>query len=212
MASSARLGLVLLVTAVLSACGMEGTPGSGSSSPVEVPSGSASAAPAEMNVEVNGQGTVLQIGEAPPQLCLGAVAESYPPQCGGPEVANWDWAVVEQSETAQGVTWGTYAVAGTWDGEVFTRTDAPIPLSLYDAMPFADPLEGRQGDTDQAELERIQREIFEPGHPDGLLTAQVDRGFLSITVVYDDGSIQARMDETYGPDVVVVQSALRPVD
>lgn len=213
MASSARFVLVLLVTALISACGMEGNPGSDSSlpagAPVETASGSASAT--SLDVEVTGQGTVLQVGEAPPQLCLGPVAESYPPQCGGPEVVSWDWAEAGHFETAQDVRWGSYALRGTWDGEVFTRTAASIPLALYDAMPFEDPLEGRQGTTGQAELERIQREIFEPGGPDGLLTAAVDRGFLSVTVVYDDGSIQAQLDEAYGPDVVVVQSALRPV-
>jgi hypothetical protein len=35
--------------------------------------------------------TVLQEGDGPPELCLGGVAESFPPQCGGPEIAGWDW-------------------------------------------------------------------------------------------------------------------------
>ena len=161
--------------------------------------------------EVTGQGTVLQVGDAPPQLCLGGVAESYPPQCGGPEVAGWDWAAAEQWESASDVTWGAYAVTGTWDGAVFTSTRPPLPLSLYDAMPFDDPLEGRQGTTDTLRLERIQGEIFGAGNPDLPLTGGVDRGFVTVTVVYDDGSIQARMDAQYGPDVVIIRSALRSV-
>ena len=60
--------------------------------------------------EVLGQGTVLQIEGQTPQLCLGAVAESYPPQCGGPEILEWDWDAVDLEETASDVTWGTYAV------------------------------------------------------------------------------------------------------
>lgn len=207
MASTARLGLVLLIPVLLTACGMQGNPGAGAPPPTPTVPGAVTGGP---GVDVTGQGTVLQIGDAPPQLCLGGVAESYPPQCGGPEVADWDWATAGHFETAQGVTWGAYAVTGTWDGSVFTNTAAPIPLSLYDALPFEDPLEGRQGTTSPVQLERIQREIFTPDNPDQPLTGGVDRGFLSITVVYDDGSIQSRMDATYGPDVVVVQSALRP--
>lgn len=219
-----RLGTVALA-AFLTACAVPGNPGAAPGPAGEVsdrpatpttsrPSATASAgdtlgSPAAPG-EVRGQGTVLQVGGAPPQLCLGGVAESYPPQCGGPEVVNWDWATTQQWESASGVTWGAYAVTGTWDGTVFTSTRAPVPLSLHDAMPFEDPLEGRQGTTDVVELERIQREIFTADNPDLPLTGGVDRGFVSIMVVYDDGSIQERMDAMYGPDVVVVQSALRP--
>jgi hypothetical protein len=26
-----------------------------------------------------------------PEVCLGPVAESYPPQCNGPELVGWEW-------------------------------------------------------------------------------------------------------------------------
>ncbi|MGH8829004.1 MAG: hypothetical protein ACRDVZ_15690, partial [Jiangellaceae bacterium] len=38
--------------------------------------------------------TVLESPEHGPQLCHG-VAESLPPQCGGPDIAGWDWSAVE---------------------------------------------------------------------------------------------------------------------
>lgn len=69
--------------------------------------------------------TVLEAPDHGPQLCLGGVAESYPPQCGGPDVVGWDWDDVEGGESAAGTTWGTWEVVGTFDGERFTLTEPP---------------------------------------------------------------------------------------
>lgn len=82
-------------------------------------------------VRTHGLVTVLDSGNGP-ELCLGAVAESYPPQCGGPAVADFEWGDVGVEEVS-GVKWGSYAVTGTFDGTTFTATDA-IPAALYDAM------------------------------------------------------------------------------
>lgn len=70
--------------------------------------------------------TVLESPDHGPQLCLGGVADSYPPQCGGADIVGWDWAVVE-AESANGTTWGTYSLTGTWDGESFTLVGTPGP-------------------------------------------------------------------------------------
>lgn len=70
--------------------------------------------------------TVLD-AEDGPQLCLGGVAESLPPQCDGPDIVGWDWADVDDEETAGGTTWGEYSVVGTWDGERLTVTERPGP-------------------------------------------------------------------------------------
>lgn len=162
--------------------------------------------------EVHGQGTVIQTGDTPPQLCLGAVAESFPPQCSGPEMSDWDWDAVEGEQTAGDVTFGAYAVTGTWDGEVFGTTSA-IMLALYDPMPVEDPLldEANAGDTDPAELERIQTEIHESA-PFVALGSGIINGYLFVDVIYDDGSIQAYVDETYLPDAVAIRPALRDVE
>jgi hypothetical protein len=61
-------------------------------------------------------GTVLESPEHGPQLC-GAVATSYPPQCGGPDVVGWTWKALT-AESANGTTWGSYVVVGTWDGRL----------------------------------------------------------------------------------------------
>ncbi|WP_155849897.1 hypothetical protein [Arthrobacter sp. H41] len=161
--------------------------------------------------ELIGQGTVLQKDNEPPQFCLGGVAESYPPQCTGPVLRGWDWSTVDQFESASGVTWGAYAVQGTWDGSEFTRTGDPIPLSLYDTMPFVDPrlAEGSTGDGDEHQLTSIQAELSAARQPD-VLESWISNGFLVITVPFDDGAIQQSLDEQYGQNLIIVQSVLRP--
>jgi hypothetical protein len=70
--------------------------------------------------------TVLQSREHGPELCLGAVADSFPPQCGGVPITNWRWDQVEGDQTANGTTWETYQVVGTYDGVSFTVTRAAL--------------------------------------------------------------------------------------
>ncbi len=71
--------------------------------------------------------TVLESPEHGPQLCLGGVAESLPPQCGGPDIVGWSWDDVDDFESASGTTWGAYTVVGTYDGEAFRLTEPPQP-------------------------------------------------------------------------------------
>lgn len=179
---------------------------------VAVPGGNAGGEPPSSSGELIGQGTVISDGNGTARLCLGAVMESYPPQCSGPEVIGWDWATVDQSETAAGITWGTYAVQGTWDGTAFTLTQPPVPLSLYDPPAAIDPRTdpANPGAGSDAELASLQEELAgtEPG---GVLMSWVENGYLFITVEYDDGTLQSAYDARYGPDLVAVQSALRPV-
>jgi hypothetical protein len=63
--------------------------------------------------------TILEGPDHGPELCLGGVAESLPPQCGGVPIANWDWALVEGEESMSGTTWGEFRVVGTYDGTSF---------------------------------------------------------------------------------------------
>jgi hypothetical protein len=71
--------------------------------------------------------TVLESPGHGPQLCLGGVMESYPPQCGGPDVVGWDWDDVDDEEAADGTTWTSATVVGMWDGERLTLTEPPEP-------------------------------------------------------------------------------------
>jgi hypothetical protein len=76
---------------------------------------------------LEGNGTVLDDGRGP-QLCLGGVAESYPPQCSGIPLAGWDWETVAGEESASGTTWGDFHVVGTYDGETLTVAEAGEPV------------------------------------------------------------------------------------
>ena len=92
---------------------------------------------AEGRVASGGLVTVLDDGDGP-ELCLGGVAESYPPQCGGPRLVGFDWRDhAGQFEQANGVRWGEFAVSGRFDGVSF-EVDDVVPAALYDAVAPAD--------------------------------------------------------------------------
>jgi hypothetical protein len=76
--------------------------------------------------------TVLDDGDGP-ELCLGGVAESLPPQCGGPALAGWDWADhTGDFEEVRGTRWGDFQVVGTYDGTTFTVTEVTPAAELPD--------------------------------------------------------------------------------
>jgi hypothetical protein len=102
-------------------------------------------------------------------------------------------------------------VTGTWDGIRFGVTSA-MTLALYDPMPVVDPQmdPDNAGDTDPAELQRIQAEIDENA-PFTVLTSSVENGYVFVRVIYDDGSIQTWADETYLPDAIAIRPALRDI-
>ena len=160
---------------------------------------------------VVGQGTVMDIAGAV-ELCLGPVAESYPPQCSGIELVDWTWDGVDGSEQEGDVRWGAYAVQGTYDGELLTVTQPPIMLALYDPMPVPDPTEGRPGvAANDEEMRDLQDELPERLGSD-YLSSTVENGYLWIDVVWDDGTMQDAADAEFGADTVVVRSALREVE
>jgi hypothetical protein len=200
---AAFIGMGLLA---LTACAGDAVPGA--EVPRTFPPSIAFPQPTLTGDELIGQGTVLQQGDAEPQLCIGPIMESYPPQCGGPTILGWDWSLAGHYETASGVTWGTYAVFGTWDDTAFTQTQPPIPLALYSPIGSPDSRQDPQnaGASDEATLQTIQDGINQPQ----VLTLTQTNGYLWVSVLYDDGTIQKFVDEQYGPDVVIVQSALLP--
>lgn len=159
---------------------------------------------------VIGTGTVMDVaGDV--QLCMGAIMESYPPQCDGVPLDEWTWEGVEGSETSGETTWGTYAVYATYDGERLTNTDPPIMLALFDPVAPEDPTGGVDGKTAADELTRIQDDLSSRLGDDAL-TLSTDRGYVWLSVVWDDGTIQKAADSEFGEDVVFVTSALRVID
>lgn len=81
-------------------------------------------------------GTVLESPDHGGELCLGGIADSYPPQCSGLPIPNWDWREVEGEESASGTTWGNFHVVGTYDGAAFTV----LEVGVYEP-PASDPID-----------------------------------------------------------------------
>lgn len=82
----------------------------------------------QLGVSTAYHATVLDDGSGP-ELCLGGVMESYPPQCGGPALTGWDWSDWEgHYEEASGVRWGTFWVAGyynPWESTIAVEDAEP---------------------------------------------------------------------------------------
>ena len=202
--------LVLAAALALGGC----SDGDGDDATATDPAGSSSASSepgpmptepvaADAEVVTRQPATVMDTGE--PELCLGAIAESYPPQCGGPALSGWAWADHEGDyEQVDAVRWGEFVVTGAWDGSSLTvsaaRAARPGDRSVDDP-----PHPAPTHDLSPADLADIAEEIGGLGGGDGAY-ATAERVFVDVT--YDDGSLQAWADATYGPDVVVVTAAL----
>ena len=244
--------------------------------------------PAAESGTVRSTGTVMVLDDGGgPQLCLGAVAESMPPQCEGLEMTGWDWADHPEHEEGAGTRWGEFQVTGTLDDTTFAVTDAvpaddasvppveevdfssPCPepeggwkvidserttletqeatvsaaqrLPGYSdlwldqtrvAHPMNDPrklilnvrvtgdpaaaekelrktwggmLCVSRATVSQEELDDIQDELADQPH---YVSSGLSRGVVHLRVLLDDGSLQQRLDETYGKGVVVLDSAV----
>jgi hypothetical protein len=115
------IGLASLVL-VLSACGTAERPGAGPGTTGEERPAT-SAPPPEPTGLYEGNGMVLEAKGRRPELCLGGVLDSLPPQCSGVPLLRWDWGSVDGEERAGGTTWGSHHVAGRYDGETLTVTE-----------------------------------------------------------------------------------------
>ena len=149
LALTVPAGLLLLV---LGACGA-GEPGTSQAvAPPASTSAPARAYAADTLVLEQRAGPGTGAGGHPehgPMLCLGGVAQSYPPQCGEVPITNWDWDAVEGEEKASGASWGRYHVVGTYDGETFTVTKvAPYedhPPTFWSEVDFTSPCQEPEG-------------------------------------------------------------------
>lgn len=154
-------------------------------------------------------GTVLESPEHGPELCLGGVAESYPPQCGGVPITNWDWDEADGEESASGTTWGSYHVVGTYDGEAFTLTEPPTdsrpaptePEGAYDfTTPCPEPEGGWASEvTDPA---RATQDAVSPASE--YASAQDDYGALWLDWIGDDPTSEEQAME---PGAFVLNAA-----
>jgi hypothetical protein len=79
---------------------------------------------------------VLENESHGPQLCT-AMADSLPPQCGGPDVAGWKWSAVRFASAA-GTKWGSYLLVGRYDGKTFTLTEPARSPDVQASSPVTD--------------------------------------------------------------------------
>jgi hypothetical protein len=167
-----------------------------------------------------GYGTVIERRPHGPQLCLGAVLMSLPPQGGGPAVTNWDWSEVRGSESMSGTTWGEYTLVGTYDGRSFTMTQPPVPgdhrprARRRERNPFATPGAPPPGgwrvvDASRATEDALQRTSDEARTLAGFARLWVDepaarttndpgRLVLNVAVTGDTQVAEARLRELWG--------------
>jgi hypothetical protein len=204
---SALLAVCIAAAAALASCATQAASEPASDGPPGAALGSTR--PGVPEGDVVAQGTVLAAGGAA-QLCLGAIAESYPPQCTGIPLESWSWEGVDGAETSGDVTWGAYALQGTYDGDVFAVTQPPVMLALYDPMPVEDPTGGEPGTTDEQTLLQVQEQLPEL-LGSAYLASYPQDGRLWVDVVWDDGTWQNAADQDYGKGVVVIRSAMRAV-
>jgi hypothetical protein len=172
--------------------------------------GSAAAAPSDgaptpvPDGEVRTQGLVMVLDDGDgPEMCLGGVAESYPPQCGGPALTDFEWGDVGFEE-ASGVRWGSYALTGTFDGTAFTVTDA-IPAALYDVMaePEQDPLaaacdDASTTDTAKATPEDMDATLAAASALPTYATAWLSGNTINVAVTEDAEGAEAELRKTWG--------------
>lgn len=219
---------VLLVALVASACGSQ--PGGGDdpapdegSAGAQLPSG---VPPADGEVATRGLVTVIDAGAGSgggPQLCLGGVAESLPPQCSGPALVDWSWAEQDGWQRRVGVRWGEFAVTGTWDGERLGVTDV-VPARLYDPgpeagdsspeTPCAEPEGGWQVvDEGLTTSETLDATLQAASALEGFAAVSLDgptdptEVILTVAVTEDPAGAEERLRETWGGKLCVIEAA-----
>lgn len=155
--------------------------------------------------EVVAEGTVLDVNGVV-VICLGAVAESAPPQCSGTPLEGWSWDGIGGAGALDAM-WGDYTVQGTYDGERIAVTQTPSPAAHPDPAPEVTV-------TDDAERKRLT-DVWEQivdRIGTRTISTHIDPDRVEVHVVWDDGTLQDAADAEFGEGVVYIRSALRPAD
>lgn len=166
--------------------------------------------------------TVLQNARHGPQLCA-TVAESDPPQCGGPDIVGWDWEAVEHT-SRRGVRWGSYRVVGTWDGDrlTLTLTEPARPSLAAPAVPRdeprascvapergVDPAKARQRDLDEALRQAAATDDFAGawlGWNPGDMSDDPRRTVLNLAFTGDPGERETWIRRVWGGALCVTRA------
>jgi len=209
-----RLPVLLLATLLIPACGDD--------DPTEVAANPPATGDDETRYEF--VGTVLESGDHGPELCLGGVAESLPPQCGGLPVDPWSWDDVADAQSAAGTTWAELRVVGTYDGAVLHPTETPEPAPTIDpavdfmadfpelcAPEVAEPARTTQDDFDAtlAAADGLPgRAALWVSHGDRPVAEQV----LNVIVAEDGAGATETLRATWGGGLCVVERPEAPTE
>lgn len=82
-----------------------------------------------VTAEYEADGLVLEDATHGPELCLGGIRASDPPQCDGIRLVGWTWDAVADEQRHAGTTWASAQVRGRYDGARFTLTAPPGPVT-----------------------------------------------------------------------------------
>lgn len=196
--------LALALTLVLGACADDADRTTTIADPPPRPS---SVPAADGEVVTVRPALVIDDGEGT-EICLGPVAESYPPQCSGPELRDWDWSAHEGDyDEAAGQRFGTFLVRGTWDGTAMTATAIAPGAGATPGEDGPAPATADGPARTEEQLVGIAEDLLAI---EGLIDASPQGGRVIAQAVYDDGTVQGWADATYGEGVVVIGSALEP--
>jgi hypothetical protein len=141
-----RAVLVLLVPVVVlaTACADQ---------PIDADGPTAESEPTRYEVD----GTVLESPEHGPELCVGGIADSLPPQCSGLRIPNWEWAEVDGEESLRGTTWGEFHLVGRYDGHTFMALDVgPIERESSSVDPVDTPCPEPEGGWESPDLSKAR--------------------------------------------------------
>lgn len=194
---------LLVLAAVLATTACSGNP---ESAPTPTPPPTQSDPPLVRTTSV---AMVIDKGDGP-VLC-GGVNESLPPQCGGPPITGWDWEDVHFQEVS-GVRWGQFTLTGRWDGETLALVsakgaDPELTTSIDPDDSFRSLEPARQ--LPRRQLRQIAATLVDRPGVSGSI---VETDNVEVSLVYDDGSRQARLDRKYGAGVVNLSPQLVPVE
>jgi hypothetical protein len=151
---------------------------------------------------------VIETGGVGPELCLGSVAESDPPQCRGIPLEGWSWDDVDGEETSAGTTWGYYHLVGGYDGDAFTvaeaRTpDEPEPREDESQGRFEPPCPEPPGGWTAPDPKRATQEQM----GDAAIAAREEPDFAAVWVGYPYKDPWETNPERMGPNDVVLNVA-----
>ena len=168
--------------------------------------------------------SVLEDAQHGPQLCY-VMAESLPPQCGGPDVLGWDWSAVP-FEAVAGTSWGSYDVVGTFTDGAFTLTEPALARdphadpsgTLVDEGRFATPCPTPAGgwvppDPARATDEALQAAQGVAAEAPGFAGLWIDQQLAGAPITEENGNDPQRVVLNVGTtgDVPELDAALREV-